>query len=213
MQARHCRCSGTLLLGGKGPTFDTRVESARAGRLRNLLSDNGIQVSARPPTSDPALPRTSQYHALRTLLIVLTPSRRSAVPGSLPAWPPSPVENPAQPGMVGQQQTMLPLLAGSVFALTGYTFIFTYVPAFGITKAAANYFAGTFSDRYGRKPVLLVGWLFTVPVPVMLIAAPNWWWVVAANILLGINQGLTWSTTVVMKCPGRCRPLWRTDDL
>ena len=102
-------------------------------------------------------------------------------------------------GMVGQQQTVLPLLAEDEFGLTGYTFIFTYVAAFGITKAAANWFAGTFSDRYGRKPVLLVGWLFAVPVPVMLILAPNWGWVVAANVLLGINQGLTWSTTVVMK--------------
>ncbi|WP_433726631.1 MFS transporter [Nocardia sp. CA-129566] len=102
-------------------------------------------------------------------------------------------------GMVGQQQTVLPLLAESDFGLTGYTFIFTYVAAFGITKAIANYFAGTFSDRYGRKPVLLAGWLFALPVPLMLIAAPNWWWVVAANVLLGINQGLTWSTTVVMK--------------
>ncbi|UGT53336.1 MFS transporter [Nocardia asteroides] len=102
-------------------------------------------------------------------------------------------------GMVGQQQTVLPLLAESEFGLTGYTFIFTYVAAFGITKATANYFAGTFSDRYGRKPVLLVGWLFALPVPLMLIAAPNWGWVVAANVLLGINQGLTWSTTVVMK--------------
>ncbi len=102
-------------------------------------------------------------------------------------------------GMVGQQQTVLPLLAKDVFGLTGYTFIFTYVAAFGITKAIANYFAGTFSDRYGRKPVLLVGWLFAVPVPLMLIWAPSWGWVVAANVLLGINQGLTWSTTVVMK--------------
>ena len=102
-------------------------------------------------------------------------------------------------GMVGQQQTVLPLLATDVFGLTGYTFIFTYVAAFGITKAIANYFAGTFSDRYGRKPVLLVGWLFAIPVPLMLIWAPSWGWVVAANVLLGINQGLTWSTTVVMK--------------
>ena len=101
--------------------------------------------------------------------------------------------------MVGQQQTVLPLLAQDEFGLTGYTFIFTYVAAFGITKAIANWFAGTFSDRYGRKPVLLAGWLFAVPVPLMLIAAPNWGWVVAANVLLGINQGLTWSTTVVMK--------------
>ncbi|AYA25241.1 MULTISPECIES: MFS transporter [Rhodococcus] len=102
-------------------------------------------------------------------------------------------------GMVGQQQTVLPLLAENEFGLSGYTFIFTYVAAFGITKAAANYFAGTFSDRYGRKPVLLVGWLFALPVPLMLILATDWWWVVAANVLLGINQGLTWSTTVVMK--------------
>ncbi|CAL9327911.1 putative MFS-type transporter YfcJ [Nocardiopsis dassonvillei] len=102
-------------------------------------------------------------------------------------------------GMVGQQQTVLPLMAESEFGLSGYTYIFTYVAAFGITKAIANYVAGTFSDRYGRKPVLLVGWLFAVPVPVMLILAPSWEWVVAANVLLGINQGLTWSTTVVMK--------------
>jgi MFS family permease len=102
-------------------------------------------------------------------------------------------------GMVGQQQTVLPLLAQDEFGLTGYTFIFTYVTAFGITKATANWFAGTFSDRYGRKPVLLVGWLFAAPVPLMLVLAPNWGWVVAANVLLGINQGLTWSTTVVMK--------------
>ncbi|MDP3890911.1 MFS transporter [Nocardioides sp.] len=102
-------------------------------------------------------------------------------------------------GMVGQQQTVLPLLAEREFGLTGYTFIFTYVVAFGITKAAANYVAGTWSDRYGRKPVLVVGWLVAIPVPLMLIWAPNWGWVVAANVLLGINQGLTWSTTVIMK--------------
>lgn len=102
-------------------------------------------------------------------------------------------------GMVGQQQTVLPLLAEDEFGLTGYTFMFTYVVAFGITKATANYFAGTWSDKYGRKPVLIAGWLFAVPVPLMLIWAPNWGWVVAANVLLGINQGLTWSTTVIMK--------------
>lgn len=102
-------------------------------------------------------------------------------------------------GMVGQQQTVLPLLAQDEFGLSGYTFMFTYVVAFGITKAAANYVAGTWSDRYGRKPVLVVGWLFAVPVPLMLIWAPSWGWVVAANVLLGVNQGLTWSTTVIMK--------------
>lgn len=102
-------------------------------------------------------------------------------------------------GMVGQEQTVLPLLATSVFGLSGYTFLLTYVFAFGITKAASNYLAGTWSDRFGRKPVLVAGWLFAIPVPLLLIWAPSWGWVVAANVLLGINQGLTWSTTVVMK--------------
>jgi MFS family permease len=102
-------------------------------------------------------------------------------------------------GMVGQEQTILPLLAKQDFHLTGYTFLLTYVFAFGITKAATNYFAGTWSDRFGRKPVLLAGWLLAIPVPLLLIWAPSWGWVIAANVLLGINQGLTWSTTVIMK--------------
>lgn len=102
-------------------------------------------------------------------------------------------------GMVGQEQTVLPLLAREQFHLTGYTFLLTYVLAFGITKAATNYVAGTLSDRFGRKPVLLTGWLFAIPVPLLLIWAPSWSWVIVANVLLGINQGLTWSTTVVMK--------------
>ncbi len=102
-------------------------------------------------------------------------------------------------GMVGQEQTVLPLLAKQEFHLTGYTFLLTYVFAFGITKAATNYFAGTCSDRFGRKPVLLMGWLLAIPVPLLLMWAPSWGWVIAANVLLGINQGLTWSTTVIMK--------------
>ena len=102
-------------------------------------------------------------------------------------------------GMVGQEQTVLPLLAHQVFHLTGYTFLLTYVFAFGATKAATNYFAGTWSDRFGRKPVLLAGWLLAIPVPLLLIWAPSWAWVIVANVLLGINQGLTWSTTVIMK--------------
>src|SRR5246127_4419721 len=102
-------------------------------------------------------------------------------------------------GMVGQEQTVLPLLAKHEFHLSGYTFLLTYVLAFGITKAATNYFAGTWSDRFGRKPVLLAGWLIAIPVPLLLIWAPSWGWVIFANVLLGVNQGLTWSTTVVMK--------------
>lgn len=102
-------------------------------------------------------------------------------------------------GMVGQEQTVLPLLAESAFGLTGYTVLFTYVLAFGLTKAGTNYLAGTWSDRFGRKPVLVAGWLLAIPVPLLLIWAPTWGWVVAANVLLGASQGLTWSTTVVMK--------------
>lgn len=102
-------------------------------------------------------------------------------------------------GVVGQEQTVLPLLAEQEFHLTGYTFLLTYVLVFGLSKAATNYFAGTWSDRYGRKPVLIAGWLIALPVPLLLIWAPSWGWIVAANLLLGINQGLTWSTTVIMK--------------
>ncbi|HUZ36070.1 MAG TPA: MFS transporter, partial [Streptosporangiaceae bacterium] len=75
----------------------------------------------------------------------------------------------------------------------------TFILAFGAVKAATNFFAGTLSDRFGRKPVLVAGWLAALPIPPLLIWAPNWGWVVAANVLLGVNQGLTWSTTVIMK--------------
>ena len=102
-------------------------------------------------------------------------------------------------GMVGQERTVLPLLADVEFGLTAHTAALTFILAFGATKAATNYVAGTLSDRYGRKPVLVIGWLIGLPVPLLLIWAPSWAWVVAANVLLGINQGLTWSTTVIMK--------------
>ena len=102
-------------------------------------------------------------------------------------------------GMLGQERTVLPLLAAGEFGLTAHTAALTFIAAFGLSKAAANYAAGTWSDRYGRKPVLVAGWLVAVPVPLLLIWAPTWTWVIVANILLGISQGLTWSTTVVMK--------------
>nr|WP_211351579.1 MFS transporter [Saccharothrix variisporea] len=102
-------------------------------------------------------------------------------------------------GTLGQERTVLPLLADRVFHLTAHTAALTYVAAFGLTKAATNYVAGAWSDRVGRKPVLVVGWLVAIPVPLLLIWAPHWGWVVAANVLLGVNQGLTWSTTVIMK--------------
>ncbi len=102
-------------------------------------------------------------------------------------------------GMVGMERTVLPLLAEQEFGLTAYTVMLTFIAAFGLTKAIVNYFAGTWADRYGRKPVLLVGWLFAIPVPLLLIWAPSWGWVVFANVLLGVNQGLAWSVTVIMK--------------
>jgi MFS family permease len=102
-------------------------------------------------------------------------------------------------GMLGQERTVLPLLAEQEFGLGAYTAALTYILAFGVAKAATNYLAGTWSDRYGRKPVLVAGWLIAVPVPLLLIWAPSWAWVVAANLLLGVSQGLTWSTTVIMK--------------
>jgi len=102
-------------------------------------------------------------------------------------------------GMVGQERTVLPLLATDVFGLQALSSALTFIVAFGLTKAVTNFAAGTLSDRYGRKPVLVAGWLVGLPVPLLLIWAPAWEWVVFANVLLGINQGLTWSTTVIMK--------------
>ena len=102
-------------------------------------------------------------------------------------------------GMLGQERTVLPLLAVREFHLTAYTAALTYILAFGVAKAATNYFGGTWSDRYGRKPVLVAGWLVAVPVPLLLIWAPSWGWVIVANVFLGVSQGLTWSTTVIMK--------------
>jgi hypothetical protein len=102
-------------------------------------------------------------------------------------------------GTLGQERTVVPLLAKETFHLSGYTAALTFIVAFGVVKAVTNFFAGTLSDRYGRKPVLVAGWLVALPIPLLLIYAPAWWLIVVANVLLGINQGLTWSTTVIMK--------------
>jgi len=102
-------------------------------------------------------------------------------------------------GMLGQERTVLPLLAETEFGLSGFTATLTFIVAFGLVKAATNFAAGALSDRYGRKPILVAGWIVGLPVPFMIMWAPSWAWVVAANVLLGVSQGLTWSTTVVMK--------------
>ena len=102
-------------------------------------------------------------------------------------------------GMIGQERSLLSLLATEVFGLAAVSAALTYIVAFGLTKAATNFLAGTLADRYGRKPVLVAGWLVGLPVPLLIIWAPSWGWVVIANVLLGVNQGLCWSTTVIMK--------------
>ena len=102
-------------------------------------------------------------------------------------------------GMVGQERTVLPLLADEAFGLQAASAALTFIVVFGLAKAATNLLAGALSDRFGRKPVLVAGWLIGLPVPLLIIWAPGWEWVVLANALLGVNQGLTWSTTVIMK--------------
>ena len=99
-------------------------------------------------------------------------------------------------GMLGQERTILPLIATHIFDLQAATAALTFIVAFGFTKAATNLVAGTLSDRLGRKPILVAGWLVGVPVPLLLMWAPGWGWIILANVLLGLNQGLTWTTTV-----------------
>ena len=101
--------------------------------------------------------------------------------------------------MVGQERVLLPLLAERDFGLASKTVVLSFIASFGLVKAATNFFAGHWSDRFGRRQLLLAGWLAGLPVPLLLIAAPTWSWVVAANVLLGVNQGLCWSATVIMK--------------
>ena len=101
--------------------------------------------------------------------------------------------------MVGLERTVLPLIAQSDFGLVSKTVVLSFLVSFGIVKAVANLAAGLFSDRIGRKPLLIAGWLVGLSVPLLIIWAPSWGWIVFANVLLGVNQGLCWSTTVIMK--------------
>ena len=102
-------------------------------------------------------------------------------------------------GMLGLERTVVPLLAKDDFHRASTTAALSFIMAFGLVKAIANLAAGRFSDRVGRKQILILGWLAGIPAPILIMAAPNWGWIVAANVLLGINQGLCWSTTVIMK--------------
>jgi MFS family permease len=101
--------------------------------------------------------------------------------------------------MVGAERVVLPLLAQNDFGLASRTAILSFIVSFGVVKAGANLFAGRLGDLVGRKRVLIAGWLFGLPVPLLLYFAPTWSWIILANILLGLNQGFAWSTTVIMK--------------
>ena len=102
-------------------------------------------------------------------------------------------------GMVGLERSILPIIAEQEYHLLAASAVLSFIMVFGIAKALTNYFAGALANRVGRKNLLTLGWLFAIPIPFMLIYAPSWSWVVFANVLLGINQGLAWSSTVVMK--------------
>jgi MFS family permease len=102
-------------------------------------------------------------------------------------------------GMVGLERSILPEIAESEFGIAAKTAILSFIIVFGIVKAFSNYYAGTLANRVGRKNLLVIGWLFALPVPLILMYAPSWGWIIFANIFLGINQGLAWSSTVVMK--------------
>jgi MFS family permease len=102
-------------------------------------------------------------------------------------------------GMVGIERTVVPLIGAEEFAIASTTLVVSFIVSFGIVKAFANLLSGHLADVWGRKRVLVIGWLFGLPIPFMIIWAPSWQWIVAANALLGINQGLAWSMTVIMK--------------
>jgi len=102
-------------------------------------------------------------------------------------------------GMVGLERSIFPQFAEQSFGLTSHSAVLSFIMAFGLSKALANYYTGRLANRFGRRNLLLIGWLLAIPIPLILIYASSWNWVVFANVLLGISQGLTWSSTVVMK--------------
>ncbi len=101
--------------------------------------------------------------------------------------------------MIGLEQTVVPLIGAEDFGIQSNALIVSFIASFGLIKAILNLFAGKLSDRWSRKKVLILGWIFGIPVPIILLIAPDWNWVVVANVFLGINQGLAWSMTVNMK--------------
>jgi MFS family permease len=102
-------------------------------------------------------------------------------------------------GMVGIERTVVPLIGAEEFGIASTTLVVSFIVSFGVVKAFANLISGQLADRWGRKRVLVLGWLFGLPVPFIILWAPDWYWVIAANALLGISQGFAWSMTVIMK--------------
>jgi MFS family permease len=129
----------------------------------------------------------------------MTPEVRLGIRPNLAQFTLLVVVNAFVGAMVGLERTILPAIAEHDFHLAARTAILSFIVVFGVTKALTNYFAGRLSDAVGRKRVLVGGWLVATPVPFLLMWAPSWRWVLGANVLLGISQGLTWSTTVIMK--------------
>jgi MFS family permease len=101
--------------------------------------------------------------------------------------------------MVGLEQTVVPLIGKDIFGIQSNAIILSFIASFGLVKALLNLYAGALAERWGRKKVLIVGWLFGIPVPFILLFAPDWNWIIFANVLLGVNQALAWSMTVNMK--------------
>ena len=102
-------------------------------------------------------------------------------------------------GMIGLERSILPTLASHSFSMDSHAVLFSFILVFGISKSISNYYAGHFANQFGRRNLLLIGWIIAIPIPFILMWAPSWNWVIFANVLLGINQGLAWSSTVTMK--------------
>jgi MFS family permease len=145
------------------------------------------------------IPQSWRRAAIAAPLPETTPSIRLGLGANWRQFALLVVVNAFVGAMVGLERTVVPLIARADFGLVSETVVLSFLVSFGLVKALANLFAGQLADRIGRKPLLVAGWLAGLPVPLLLIWAPTWGWVVFANVLLGVNQGLCWSTTVVMK--------------
>ncbi len=136
---------------------------------------------------------------MSTAKTIDTPSVRLGIRANLPQLVLLVVINAFVGGMVGLERTVVPLLGNQSFHISSTSLITAFIVSFGISKALVDLISGVLADHWGRKPLLVIGWAFALPVPFLIIYAPAWSWIVAANVLLGINQGFAWSMTVLMK--------------